>query len=379
MEGQRSMTSWLSSLGIAALCFGYFASYVPYTMLTKLVTNCKIGGMTTACTGFEIQPIAVFASLVGMFSFITFAGWWKHCTHSRIGGFSFPRPQWFTFISGLCTASQIITTTLAYTFKGVSIVLAMLIMRGGVLIMAPVVDLVVRRRKRHIAWPSWVAAGLTVVALIVGMKGKIFSGESLMGEADTFTYVLFFGDMALYLFGYFFRLFFMSGRAKSDDGGERRRYFAEEQMVANVALLGTLFVIGLVAGRGADVQSIPAQLWNGFTTIPFSGYFWYIFALGFFSYGTGLFGSLIYLDKRENTFTVPANRISSVLAGVLATFLLHRYFGEKPLATDELMGAGIIIFVILFLMYRSVMDRRRSITLYSPVTADAAPSAPRSA
>lgn len=378
MERKNALAAWLSGLGIAALCFGYFASYVPYTMLTKLVTNGKIAGMEKGFTGFEIQPIAVFASLVGMYTFITLAGWWKHCTHSRIGPFSFPRPQWFTFISGLCTASQIVTTTLAYTFKGVSIVLAMLIMRGGLLVMAPIVDLVVRRRRRKIAWPSWIAAGLSAIALVVGMKGKIFSGESLMGDADTFTYILFFADMALYLFGYFFRLLFMSGRAKSDDSTERRRYFSEEQMVANIALLAVLFIVGLT-GLNMDAGSIPAQIWSGFTTVPFSGYFWYVFALGFFSYGTGLFGSLIYLDKRENTFTVPANRISSVLAGVLATYLLNAYFGEKPLASDELTGAGIIIFAILFLLYRAIMDKRRSVTLYSPVTADVTPTASRPA
>ncbi len=44
-------------------------------------------------------------------------------------------------LSGLGTAIIIGTTTLAFTFTGVSILFALLLMRGGVLIIAPTVDL----------------------------------------------------------------------------------------------------------------------------------------------------------------------------------------------------------------------------------------------
>ena len=29
----------LASLGIAVLCFGYFAAYIPYSMMTKMITK----------------------------------------------------------------------------------------------------------------------------------------------------------------------------------------------------------------------------------------------------------------------------------------------------------------------------------------------------
>ena len=64
------------------------------------------------------------------------------------------------------------------------------------------------------------------------------------------------------------------------------------------------------------------QFWQGFVSFPFQGYFLVTFLIGVFSYGTGLFGSLIFLDKRENTFTVPANRASSILAGVIAELVM---------------------------------------------------------
>ncbi len=351
---QTIQKSWLQEklavFGIAALCFGYFAAYVPYSMMTKMVTRGLFAGMHgEGFTGFQIQPVAVFASTVGMLTFITLAGWWKHCTHSKVLGLSLPRPQWFTFISGLCTAVQIITTTLAYTFTGISIVFAMLLMRGGVLVMAPVVDTVARRRKRHIYWPSWVAALLSLGALIVAFAGKAGTAMTVIAAID----------IGFYLFGYFFRLLFMSNRAKGDDPVERRRYFAEEQLTANIVLFSALIIIGVV-GSTMVADSIPGQIWYGFNVVPKSGYLVHILLIGIFSYGTGLFGSLIYLDPRENTFTVPANRSSSIIAGVIATYLLAIFFGQSYPSANQLLGVALIIGAIVFLTWRASIQKRKA-------------------
>jgi len=348
MTDQKTWKTRLAAFGIAALCFGYFASYVPYSMMTKMITKGLVLGLGgRGLTGFEIQPLAVLGSFVAMYAFISLAGWWKHATHSKVFGISIPRPQWYTFVAGICTAGQIITTTLAYTFDGISIVFAMLLMRGGVLMMAPIVDLIVKKRQRHIYWPSFVAAVLAMAALIVAFAGRGGTAMTVLASIN----------IGLYLLGYFFRLAFMSRWAKSDDQIERKRYFTEEQMVANPLLFAALFVIGLF-GIGSGAETIPGQIWTGFTELPFQGFFVYIFMLGVFSYGTGLFGSLIYLDKRENTFTVPANRSASIIAGVIATYLLAIFFGQRLPGANEIAGAAIIIAAIAFLAYRQVVEKR---------------------
>ena len=350
MSISKNLTAALASLGIAALCFGYFAAYIPYSMMTKMITEGLFAGMDGhGFNGFVIQPVVVLASSLSMFIFLTAAGWWKYATHSTVMGVSLPRPQWFTFVSGLCTAGQIITTTLAYTFSGISIVFAMLLMRGGVLVMAPVVDLVVRRRRRKIYWPSWVAAGLSLMALFVGFAQKAGMEMTLPAAIN----------IGIYLGVYFFRLYFMSGRAKSDDADERKRYFTEEQMVANVVLFAALFVIGFLGRNGAP-ESMAAQFWQGFVWYPFQGFFVVTFLIGVFSYGTGLFGSLIFLDKRENTFTVPANRASSIMAGLVASYLLAVFYGKRFPSTYELVGAALIIGAILFLMMRTMTEKRKA-------------------
>ncbi len=338
----------LASLGIAALCFGYFAAYIPYSMMTKMISKGLFSGMDgVGISGFEIQPVVVLGSFVSMYIYLTLSGWWKYATHSTIFGVSLPRPQWFTFISGCCTAGIIITTTLAYTFEGISIVFAMLLMRGGVLVLAPVVDTVARRRKRTIYWPSWVASFLSLAALLIAFSQKTSTAMTVVATVD----------ISLYLFSYFFRLFFMSNRAKSDDVDERKRYFTEEQMVANFVLPLGLIVTGLI-GSQMDASTLPGQIWSGIVSFPFQGHFLHALLIGIFSYGTGLFGSLIFLDKRENTFTVPANRVSSVFAGVVATYLLMFFYGQKPPDTQELIGVIIVIFAIVFLAYRSVVEKR---------------------
>jgi len=339
----------LSGLGIALLCFGYFASYVPYSMMTKMITRGLFHGMNgTGFAGMEIQPVAVMSGLVAMYIFITAKGWWKYATQWKLFGLSLPRTRWYTFLSGLCTSGQIITTTLAYTFNGISIVFAMLLMKGGVLVMAPIVDSLVTRRKRKIYWPSWVAAILSLGALFVAFAGKA-------GTAMTIVCAI---DVAMYLFGYFFRLFIMSSYAKGNDISEKLGYFAEEQLVAMPMLLLVLFLISLGGMHGAR-DTVASQLWWGFVGLPFTPYFIHVAFLGIFSTGTGLFGTMIYLDKRENTFTVPANRSSSIIAGVIATYALAIFYGQHSPDANQITGVSLILGAIFFLAYRSVVEKRQ--------------------
>lgn len=338
-----------AGLGIFALCFGYFAAYVPYSMMTKMATKGLFAGMDgMKFTGVEIQPLAVFAGLVAMYIFIFIKGWWKHATQWNFLGLSLPRTRWFTFISGVFTSTQIITTTLAYTFDGISIVFAMLLMRGGVLILAPIIDKVVKKRKRKIYWPSWVASALSFAAVFTA-----FFGNS--GTAMTVVCAV---DIAIYLLGYFFRLFFMSSYAKSDDTAEKIRYFAEEQLIAMPALLLACLVIAL-GGIGAGRETVAGQMWWGFVGLPLTPYAIHVALLGIFSTGTGLFGTMIYLDKRENTFTVPANRSSSVIAGLVATYALGSFYGQRYPDKYELLGAVLILGAIFFLAYRAMIEKRQ--------------------
>ncbi len=335
-------------LRIWAYAFGYFACYAPYSALTKAVSQGRFPGMSRGIGSFEILPLTTFTSLVGMFTFLTLMGWWKHARHSTFLGRSLPHPGRWTFLSGLCSAAIIATTTLSYALSGVSIVFMMLLMRGGVLVIAPIVDTVSHRKVR---WYSWVALALSLGALLAAVTERASYTLTLVAAAD----------VGIYLTSYFIRLRFMSHLAKSDDADEARRYFVEEQMVATPAIVLFLGLVALFAPGAAALQ-----IRRGFTDIVASGGALPCVVIGLLSQGTGIFGGLILLDKRENTFCVPVNRASSILAGLVATGLLTYFLGARPAPLAELVGAGLILVAVAVLAVPGIVAARRKASALAP-------------
>lgn len=341
MESSQSDSRYPSIWWFA---FGYFACYAPYSALTKYLSKFK------AISGAEILPITAVASLVAMLVFITAMGWWKHAGRRKILGREVPFPSIWTFLSGLGTAAVIPTTTLAYTFTGVSIVFMMLLMRGGVLIIAPITDLLSGRR---VKWYSYLALALSIASLLAAN----FVGE--VSYEITFVALL---NLGIYLAAYFMRLRFMTRLAKSDDEHARTRYFVEEQMVATPALV---LVLGVLALSGMDHPTMdfthglahgfehPAHFEAGWSV----GVVLVALVIGVLSQGTGVFGGLILLDKRENTFCVPVNRVSSLLAGVVASYSLWLCLGEKRPPANELVGVALLVCAIVALSVGPMIEK----------------------
>lgn len=325
---------WLFALG-------YFACYAPYSGLTKALSSGLLPGMTSGVHGFVLLPISTLASLVGMFVFLTAMGWWRYAGRRVVFGVSLPCPSKWTFFSGLCTAGIIGTTTLAYAFSGASIVFMMLLMRGGVLMLAPIVDSITGRRVR---WFSWLALALSFASLLAAFSHKGSLSLPLIA----------FLDVVLYLGCYFVRLRFMTRLAKSNDPTTTTRYFVEEQMVATPTIVSLLAMLALI-GAGDIMQEIRA----GFTTFWTSGYVAHTLLIGFFSQGTGIFGSLVFLDRRENTFCVPVNRASSLLAGLVASVGLMVWLDQKAPPTREWLGAGLMIVALVVLSLPDLLVKWR--------------------
>jgi hypothetical protein len=318
--------------------FGYFAAYAPYSALTKALSDGKIGDKVA---GNTILPLSTLSSLLAMMLFLFLTGWWKSAGRKQIGKFAVPCPTPWTAMSGLCGATILTTTTLAYTISGVSIVFMMLLLRGGVLMIAPIVDAVSRRK---VKWPSWVATGLTLSSLLV----------TLIGRDESFTLpLLAILDVTAYLAAYFVRLRFMSKLAKSESLEVTRRYFVEEQLVSTPAALLGLGLLALIGG-GGEFDHIRA----GFLDFPFTAQAPWAIAIGVLSQGTGIFGALVLLDKRENTFSVPVNRASSMLAGVVATLGLWALGVGKMLDWREAVGAGLVISAIVVLSLPTLLAKK---------------------
>ena len=98
------------------------------------------------------------------------AGWWRYAGRREFFGLSVPFPNRWTFLSGLCIATIIGTTTLAFSFSGISILFVLVLLRGGVLIIGPIVDASLNRSVR---WFSWTAMAVSLLAMLVALADRL--------------------------------------------------------------------------------------------------------------------------------------------------------------------------------------------------------------
>ena len=327
------------SLIIWGLGLGYYLSYTPYSGLTKALSSGLLPGTRGAVLGPVLLPVSAIATVVGMFGFITAAGWWKYAGRRDVLGISVPFPRKLTCLSGVCLATIMGTTTLAFSFAGLSIVLVLVLLRGGTLVIAPIVDHIVGRRVR---WFSWTAMLVSLAAVLVALS-----------EASSYTLtiaaVL---DISAYLAAYFFKLQFMSRLAKTQDRATTLRYFVEEQIVASPLLVLALSVMALI-GTG-DVM---LAFRTGLTTFLLTPAAIYAALVGLCYAALCICTTLIFLDRRENTFCVPMHCGSSMLAGFTATAILASLYNQSGPTMIQNISAGFIIVALGFLSPLHHLDR----------------------
>jgi protein-tyrosine-phosphatase len=303
---------WLFALG-------YCVFYAPYAAVTKAVTSGLVSGIPKGSVGLDLMPYVLFGTIVASCLVLTLLGWWKYAR--PFGG-----PA--VVLSGIGTALIIACTTIAYSFAGVSILLALLLMRGGVLIIAPLVD---RTYGRTVRWFSWAALALSFAALGVALT-------AVNDDQMTLAVVI---NLAGYLSGYCLRLPCMTHCAKTDDTDATLRWLVQELIVA-------MLVIALlpIAAMAMGMTSLQPAAMRGALAI--GG----LYALLY------LFGTLIYLDRRENTFCVPLNRASSLLAGVVASVALTMIYHSPLPAASQILSAMLILGALLLLspLHHSVED-----------------------
>jgi protein-tyrosine-phosphatase len=315
--------------GIWGLGLGYFLFYTPYSGLTKALSN----GLLTdgRVWGPVLLPASVMATGVCMLGFITAMKWWKYAGQREFFGLSIPFPRVETFLSAICMATIIATTTLAFSFGGISIVLVLVLLRGGVLILAPLVDTI---RLRRVRWFSWAAMWISLMAVMFVLS-------------DAANYTLSFAAMinvGAYLTAYFFKFQFMTKLAKSNEHKATLRYFVEEQMIAAPLLL---LALGAMAAFGSSGVTEGFRL--GFTTFLGTRAAGWAVLVGLFYAGLCVCTTLIFLDRRENTFCVPMHCGSSMLAGLTASYALTFFLNQSPPSTSQLVSAGLLVMALALL------------------------------
>ncbi|HEV2853841.1 MAG TPA: hypothetical protein VHC97_13650 [Thermoanaerobaculia bacterium] len=324
--------------GIAALAFGYFLWYVPYSGLAKVLSSGRYPGVGPV-SGFELLPATALGALAGMPVFLLLTGWWRHARRMRWRGLSVPTGGRETLLAAFFTALIIAATTLNYTFAGVSILFMLLMMRAGVLVLSPLLDALHWRR---VSGSSWAALGLSLAAAVVALADV--RSYALTGMA-----VL---SLAVYLAGYAGRFEVMSRFAKARDLDLNRRFFVEEHL-ASTPLQVLILLVPALLGWG----TVGMELRRGFTGFLLTPAAVPAFLIGLLYEGLFIFGSLIYLDPREYSFCVPVNRGASLFAVVVSSYGLTLLFGMPPPSVWQLAAAGLVALALVALAWPALRGR----------------------
>jgi drug/metabolite transporter (DMT)-like permease len=309
----------------------YFLSYLPNIVMTKLLTSTPNPSLGRPPTGLETLPGSLLISLVLTYLFIWLSGWHRDANSTTVAGVRVPVPTRYTFLSGIGTALVLFTVPLSLTFTNVSIPFIQLLMRGDILVIAPLVDLLFRRRVR---WWSWAALLLVSIALFLVIRQR---GGLKLPPLALLTVVL-------YTVGYFIRLAVMTRVAKSKDPASVRRYFTEEKIIA---LPLAVLCLALLSASGFGSQA--GELGWGFGRVWTDPVIWPLLGIGVTLTIVSVFAAMILLDPRENTYCVPLERSSSLLAGIVAAYLLHWGWGLPAPTGMEVVGAMLLVAAIVLL------------------------------
>lgn len=317
----------------------YLLAYLPNVVITKLVTTTPHPGLGRPLTGLETLPASLIISTLLTYLFIWWSGWHRDAHGVTVLGSRVPVPTRYTLLSGIGTAMVLFTVPLSFTFEGVSIPFIQLLMRGDILIIAPLVDIAFGRRVR---WWSWVALAMVLLALVITLTDR---GGFHLPPLAILTVVV-------YTIGYFIRLAVMTKVSKNGDPASIRRYFVEEKVFAlplSVAMLAAVSASGIGSQAGALSWGF-VQVWTDGVILP-------LFAIGLTLTIVSVFAIIILLDPRENAYCVPLERAASLIAGVGGALILAWFWGLPQPRTAELIGAGILIAAIVLLSLAPRLSR----------------------
>lgn len=309
----------------------YLLLYLPNVMVTRWVTTNPHPTLGRPLTGLETLPASLIISLVMTYIFIWWSGWYRDANTIDVAGRKIPFPTGLTFLSGIGTAMILFTVPLSFTIRDVSIPFMQLLMRGDILLIAPLLDMAFGRKVR---WWSWVALVMVLGALALTLLDR--GGFNLPPIAIL--------TIVLYTVGYFLRLAVMNRISKDGNPASVRRYFVEEKIIA---LPLSVVALAVISASGIGGQS--DELSWGFVHVWTDPVMLELLAIGGTLTLISIVSIIILLDPRENAYCVPLERAASLVAGVGGSVLLALFWqGEMP-SNAELVGAVILIAAIALL------------------------------
>ena len=343
----------------------YFLAYFAFSFLTKTLGKGSPG------------PVLVLASLITCLGvWVVGLGveagwrWWRlrddETTRWRPGDNQARRPdnsliqrtlphlfRRDVVIVAVMSAIIIVSSTSAYALPGVSLLVPLLLMKGGPNIWAPLIDWL---NGSAVTTRARIVFGLALVAIVGALWSKVSVTASVAVTAAV-------GWAALYMLAYFPKLKIMARYR-----GDLIFLIADMTTTLLIALPAVVALVWIKYGAGGLWQSM--QLLGDYR----------VWAMGAASEGAGLFGGLVFLAKTESTLSVPINRCSSLLGGTAATLALWWLDGGTLLGwagrnVPELIGVIAMLAALVIGVGRSGGEGRGSRAVVGRVDNETMPTA----
>lgn len=337
-----------STRQLIQFCIGYFVLYI----ITGISVKYFLGSTADGFPGMLELEYLVYNTVGGnLLALVVVLSlrWYKIQTigYTSFLGIKIPSELLYIIPSGICTAVVIPTTTLMYTLP-ISVMVAMVIMRGSIIVASRLIDAIQIKQgilTKKVYWEENVAvifAVLAVVANLVNLKPGSFD---FVGSVAAMTILI------TYLIAYSIRIYIMNYYKNTRGKGvkqDNKAFFAIEQIAATV----TMLIAGLLLFYSTDLFGWSGQQINEFRNAfitPDS--FWGWAMISGLAFGMlAFFSVFIFMFKgRTATFAGLVNRLTSLIAGTAATLLFAVGFGGKYPKTEDWVTLGFILIAVWFL------------------------------
>ncbi len=338
-----------SSKQLIQFCIGYFLTYVVTGIAVKyfLANGIKDAEFLVYSTGA--------AMCVPTLVCIVFQ-WYKFEAERKVNilGFSLPVEYLYLIPSGICTAIVIPTTTMMYSLP-ISVMVAMTIMRGVIIIVSRAIDAIQIRqgylKKKVYAEENWgVLFAMTAVCIPI-----FYSGEKDFAFLQSVPAMTIFTS---YIIAYAIRIYIMNYYKNVAAAGSKRdnkAFFAIEQFAAfTTIVIASIFVFNSVSWFGWDVAQIHDFRKAFLDPHPrfLEAAFW-----GTFFGMAAFFSVFIFIFKgRTATFAGLVNRLTSLVAGTTSTLLMVALFNGKWPKPQDWWS---LFFIGIAIVFSTLAERKR--------------------
>jgi hypothetical protein len=328
--------------GLIQLCIGYFGFYI----ITGVSVKYFLG------IGMPEMQYLVYSTIGGnllALGIVLALRWYKLQSNNLISFLGMKIPEEYLYIipSGICTAVVIPTTTLMYSLP-ISVMVAMVIMRGSVIIISRIVDAIQIHQgilKKNVYWEENVAVIFALLAVAI----NIFYGDD--AGFDFIYNVAAVVILISYIIAYSIRIYIMNYYKNTRGKGikqDNKGFFAIEQIAAGA----TLLIAGIFLFKSPELFG-----WDGKQVTDFVSAFeapssiWGYAVLAGTAFGAVAFFSVfIFMFKgRTATFAGLVNRLTSLIAGTVATLIFHYFFCGKFPKNEDWMSLLFILIAVAFI------------------------------